>query len=344
MPDIHIIAVDDKEINLMVLEEMAWDIGFEIVTFLNPLEALAHIQSHHVDIMFADYMMPEMDGISLIKASKALQPDLIPVMITAVANDSALKIKALEEGTADFLTKPFDMAELKAKLKNLTVLKKSQNILQNFNKQLEEEVKKATQALLDREHETLRVLSNTAEYRDPETASHIARVANYSKMLARLYGMNENEQDIVYYASPLHDIGKVGISDNILLKPGKLTDEEFDTMKKHPLIGYEILRNAQNAYLQAGAIISITHHEKFDGSGYPNNLAGEEIHIYGRITAIADVFDALTSVRPYKKAWSFEEAMEFIRNQSGIHFDPELVDLFIAHIDEVRDIYQKFEE
>lgn len=342
--DIRIIAVDDKEINLMVLEEMARDIGFEILTFLNPLDALNYVESNPVDILFADYMMPEMNGITLIKLCKVLQPDIIAVMITAVANDSALKIKALEEGTADFLTKPIDMAELKAKLKNLSELKKSQKILKNFNEQLQEEVRKATQTLIDREYETLRVLSNTAEYRDPETASHIARVANYSQMLARLLGMSKEEQEIIFYASPLHDIGKVGISDNILLKPGKLTDEEFAVMKKHPNIGYEILRNAKNIYLQAGAIISITHHEKYDGSGYPEGLSGENIHIYGRITAIADVFDALTSVRPYKKAWNFEDAMQLIREQKGGHFDPVLADLFIDNVEEVRKIYQQFEE
>lgn len=342
--DIRIIAVDDKEVNLMVLEEIAREAGFEILTFLSPADALIYVQSNHVDMMFSDYMMPEMNGLTLIKACKSLQPEMIAVMVTAVSNDAALKIKALEEGTTDFLTKPIDVAELQAKLKNLSIIKRSQNILKNFNEQLQLEVKKATQELIAREHETLRVLSNTAEYRDPETASHIARVANYSKMLARLVGLSVEEQEIVYYASPLHDIGKVGISDNILLKPGKLTDEEFDVMKKHPLIGQDILRDAQNVYLQAGAIISLTHHEKYDGSGYPNKLAGDAIHIYGRITAIADVFDALTSVRPYKKAWSFEEATNFIREQSGRHFDPSLAELFLAHIDEVRQIYIKFEE
>lgn len=342
--DIRIIAVDDKEVNLIVLEEIARDAGFEILTFLSPSDALMYVQANPVDIMFSDYMMPEMNGLALIKACKALQPEMIAVMVTAVSNDAALKIKALEEGTTDFLTKPIDVAELQAKLKNLSIIKRSQNILKNFNEQLQAEVRKATQALIEREHETLRVLSNTAEYRDPETASHIARVANYSKMLARLSGMNAEEQEIVYYASPLHDIGKVGISDNILLKPGKLTDEEFEQMKRHPLIGQDILREVQNVYLQAGAVISLTHHEKYDGSGYPHGISGEEIHIYGRITAIADVFDALTSVRPYKKAWSFEEATEFIRSQSGRHFDPVLAELFLANIDEVRRIYTAFEE
>lgn len=342
--DIQIVAVDDKEINLMILEEIARDVGFEILTFLNPIDAIEHVRNHRVDILFADYMMPQMDGLSLIKVCKTLQPEMITVMITAVDNNTALKINALEEGTADFLTKPIDAAELKAKVRNLSELKRSQNLLKNFNQQLQSEVTKATQTLIEREHETLRVLSNTAEYRDPETASHIARVANYSKMLARAYGMSQEEQDIVFYASPLHDIGKVGISDTILLKPGRLSEEEFDIMKKHSAIGHEILRNAQNVYLQSGAIISITHHEKYDGTGYPHGLRGSDIHVYGRITAIADVFDALTSLRPYKKAWSFDEAMVFIREQSGKHFDPELVDLFLANIDEVRVIYHQYDE
>lgn len=342
--ELNIIAVDDQEFNLLVLEEMCRDIGFQIKTFLDPKIAFEYVTTTPVDILISDYMMPDIDGITLIEKCIALQPEIISIMLTAVADDKALKVRALEVGATDFLTKPIDMAELQAKLKNLSQLKTSQNILKDFNQELQRQVNNATQKLIDREHETLRVLSATAEYRDPETGSHIARVAHYSKMLARLSGLSEEEQELIFYASPLHDIGKVGISDTILLKPGKLTEEEFEVMKHHSMIEYEILKEGQNGYLQAGAIIAKTHHEKFNGSGYPLGLKGEDIHLYGRITALADVFDALTSIRPYKKAWSFEDAVAFLRDNSGSHFDPALVEMFIDNIDEVQGIYHTFAE
>jgi HD-GYP domain-containing protein (c-di-GMP phosphodiesterase class II) len=162
-------------------------------------------------------------------------------------------------------------------------------------------------------------------------------------MLAKLHGLSEYEQEVLFYAAPLHDIGKVGIEDAVLLKPGKLTHEEFERMKQHSTMGYGILANSTNPYLKAGAIVAHTHHEKYNGKGYPKGLCGEEIPLYGRIVAIADVFDALTSIRPYKRAWSFEEAMELIKNEKGEHFDLELADLFINNIDEVRIIYAQFE-
>lgn len=216
--------------------------------------------------------------------------------------------------------------------------------LQDFNVKLQSEIQKATSDLVAREHEALRVISRLAEHRDPETGSHIARVAHYSKMLASACGLSEKEQDTLFYASPLHDIGKVGISDAILLKPAKFSDEEYEIMKTHSQIGYEMLKDSKNPYLQAGAIIAKYHHEKYDGSGYNNGYSGNDIHIYGRITAIADVFDALTSQRPYKKPWSFEEALEFLQKEAGKHFDPILVSLFIENIEEVKSIYMKFEE
>lgn len=341
---LNIIAVDDQEFNLLVLEEMSKQIGFEIKSFLDPLEAYDYLKNNSVDLMLCDYMMPGMDGVELIGKAKQLQPDLISVMLTAVSDNASLKVQALEVGATDFLTKPLNIAELQAKLKNLSALKTSQNVLKDFNSELQRQVEIATKVLIEREEETLRVLSATAEYRDPETGSHIARVAHYSKMLARLYGLSAEEQNIIFYASPLHDIGKVGISDAILLKPGKLTEEEFNTMKTHSMIGYDILKDAKNVYLEAGAIIARTHHEKFDGSGYPSGSKGEDIHVYGRITALADVFDALTSVRPYKEAWSFERAMDLLQSNAGSHFDPKLVEMFVANIDEVRQIYQTFAE
>ncbi|HEX5669940.1 MAG TPA: HD domain-containing phosphohydrolase [Sulfuricurvum sp.] len=183
------------------------------------------------------------------------------------------------------------------------------------------------------QHEMLNLLGEVGETRSNETGNHVRRVSKYSRLLAELYGLNDEDAKLVYSASPMHDIGKIGIPDLILLKPGKLDTEEYDIMKKHSTIGYDILKNSKRPLLEAAAIIAREHHEKWDGSGYPRALSGEEIHIYGRITALADVFDALSCVRVYKKAWPMEQIIEYIVNERGKHFDPDLVDIFMANID-----------
>ena len=223
-------------------------------------------------------------------------------------------------------------------------LRKSQLLLKDKAMLLQEEVNKATFRLKESEHETLQLLGKSAEYKDPETNAHTQRVAYYCKLLARAYGLDENLQDIIFYASPFHDLGKIGIPDNILLKPGKLDDDEFSIMKNHAKIGYEILKGSKSKYLKAGGVIAYNHHEKYDGTGYPNGLKGESIPIFGRITAVADVFDALTSSRPYKKAWSLEEAFDFLIEEKSVHFDPKLVDLFLENKNEVINIHNKFKE
>ncbi|MBN2870041.1 MAG: response regulator [Campylobacterales bacterium] len=308
----------------MLLEALAQE--YEPLTFANPLEVVEYLRHSAVDLLITDFNMPRMDGIELLKKAKEIQPGIMSIMITANGEES-VRIQALDEGVDDFLTKPYSPSEVKLRIKNRHILR------------LEE---RSTQALKEREHEALRILSKTAEYKDPETASHVARVAHYSKLLGRLYGLDKEEQEILFYAAPLHDIGKVGIKDDILLKPGKLDDDEFELMKAHSRVGYEILADAENPYLRAGAVIAQSHHEKYNGRGYPLGLTGEDIPLYGRIVAIADVFDALTSIRPYKRAWSFEEAMELIKSEKGEHFDPVLVDLFVESETQIREIFIRF--
>ena len=195
-----------------------------------------------------------------------------------------------------------------------------------------------------REFETLDVLGRASEYKDPETGAHIARVAYYSKMLSSLLNESLENQDLIFHVAPLHDIGKLGIKDSILLKPGKLTTEEFSVMKKHTLIGYEILKNSNSIFLQKGAEIALTHHEKYDGSGYPSGLEGEEIPLFGRIVCIADVFDALTSKRSYKEPWSLKQAAELIESEKGKSFDPEIATLFLDNFNTVKSIYAANQE
>lgn len=342
--DIRLISIDDNQNNLFLMEAIAAEIGINVTSFDDPVNALMYVLQNEVDIIVIDYMMPNLNGIEFIKEYRNTNKLVPIVMVTAAGSDDNVHKAAFEAGVNDFLSKPVNSTLFNARITTLLTNYKTQILLEDRAKLLESEVQKATKELLESEHEILRILGKTAEYKDPETASHVARVAYYSKMLASAYGLDNNEQELLFYASPFHDIGKVGIEDKILLKPGKLDDEEFVRMKEHAQIGYDILKDSNSKYLKAGATIAITHHEKYDGSGYPNALVGEDIHIYGRIVAVADVFDALTSTRPYKKAWSFEDAINLLKKESGGHFDPKVVTLFIENIDQVKEIFERFQE
>jgi putative two-component system response regulator len=214
--------------------------------------------------------------------------------------------------------------------------------LANRAEWLAAEVAQATAEIAAREKEAILRLSRAAEYRDPETGSHLLRMSNYTRLIAEQLGLSPDEQELLLEASPMHDIGKVGTPDQILLKPGRLTPEEFEIMKQHATIGYEILRDSVSPLLQCAAKLAMAHHEKFDGSGYPQALAGEAIPLHGRIVAVADVFDALTSERPYKKAWTLEAAVDFLKSNSGSHFDPACVEALLAVWPQVLEIRARY--
>lgn len=337
------VSVDDERLNLLIIEEMSAHLPIKITSFTDPLEAVEFIKSaDDLDIAFLDYRMPGMNGVELLKIIRKRFSDIPVVMITAITDDKALKLEALQEGATEFLYKPLENVEFTARILNLMHLRKAQLLLKDRALLLEEEVHKATSEILKREFEAITILGNAAEFRDPETSEHVQRVAMYCRLLAKSVGENKTRQELILHASPLHDVGKIGIPDSILLKPAKLSEEEWIIMKTHTINGYQILHNTEGEYLKAGAIIALTHHEKFDGSGYPKGLSGKDIHLFGRITAIADVFDALTSKRPYKAPWSFDDAVEFIRTNSSSHFDPDLARLFIENIGEVKKIYEEF--
>jgi len=339
---LDILIVDDEMINVLILEEIVLELGHNAVTFESPLKALEYLTDHEPDIMLVDYMMPQMDGITFVTKSRELYPETIAVMITAAGDNTELKHRALKSGMTDFLLKPIDVIEVQLRINNLGELRHSRNLMKAYNNTLEEDIRRATATIRDGYHETLQVLSKVAEYKDPDTSNHVKRVAHFCRIIGKQMGLNQEEQEILFYAAPLHDVGKVSIKDSILLKPGKLTEDEFEEMKHHASKGFTMLEGVKNPYLKAGAEIALSHHERYDGKGYPHGIVGEDIPLYGRITSVADVFDALTSKRPYKEPWSIEKACNLLREESGKQFDPAVVEAFFMAMDEVIQIHKQF--
>lgn len=326
------VVIDDVRTNLTLMRAMGEKLGLTVQGFTCPADALVYMQENSPDIVFTDYMMADMNGLDVVRETSQMKPGIPIVMITAV-DDETLLARALSMGASDFLKKPVQFTEFQARVINILKLRKARLELENHNIRLEEEVRRATNNILNREIESLMILARAAEFRDSNTSGHISRVAEYSVILGMEIGLSKTDIDMLYRSAPLHDVGKIGIPDSILMKPGPLSAEEFETMKTHTEIGYHILKNTKSKYLQAGGVIAWTHHEKFDGSGYPRGIKGDEIPVIGRIVAVADVFDALTTDRIYKKSWPVEEALQFMKLHSGTHFDPELVNAVFRNKD-----------
>jgi len=342
----HVIVVDDNATNLTLFRHLLLKLdGVTVDCFEDPLQAIAWCTEHEPDLILLDYMMPQVDGLEVIRRlrTQAGRTDIPIVMVTA-DTESDVRHRALELGAQDFLNKPVDKIELRARVRNLLALRKSQRQLSDRAAWLAEEVKKATLEIAAREKEAILRLSRAAEYRDPETGAHLLRMSNYAHQIAARLDLPQAEQELLLQAAPMHDVGKVGISDQILLKPGRLTPAEFEIMKQHAVIGYEILRDSASPLLQCAATVALTHHEKFDGSGYPRGLAGDAIPLWGRIVAVADVFDALTSARPYKKPWTLDEAADFLRKGAGNHFDPVCVEAFFDGWAQILSIRARYED
>lgn len=342
----QILVVDDVELNLKLMEHLIRRLpGCTPVLFDSSARALDWCGTNDPDLVIVDYMMPAPDGLAFAAQFRQLPGKQETPMLMVTANtELEVRYRALEAGINDFLTKPIDRTELLSRARNMLRLREAQKQLAGRAAWLETEVRAATAEIAARELETLVRLARAAEFRDPETGAHIQRMAHCSQLIARRIGLSVQQQEILMRAAPLHDVGKLGTPDRILLKPGKLTPDEWEVMKQHAVIGYEILRESASPVIQAGAEIAWSHHEKFDGSGYPRGLAGEAIPLFGRIVAIADVFDALTSTRPYKRPWSVDEAIAFMREQAGRHFDPALLDAFIDVLPEVIGVMQEFRD
>ena len=343
----RVLIVDDRSTARNLLEGLAKSLepGILVESFADPLQALAYMENMTPDLIITDYRMPGMDGIEFtrrVRAKKSLMD--VPLIIVTVVEDRQIRYQALENGATDFLTRPIDPQECRARCLNLLALRRHQKIVSDHSQWLEAQVLVATREIRAREHETLLKLAKAGEYRDEDTGNHILRMAKYARLIAEEMNLTALECDEIESAAPMHDIGKIGIPDQILLKPGMHTPEESIIMRRHPAIGYGILADSPSRYLQMGAVIALGHHEKFDGSGYPQGQVGTGIPLPARIVAVADVFDALTSVRPYKKAWSFQNALEYVQMNSGKHFDPDCVRAFEKRVDGVAQVMRELGE
>lgn len=341
-----ILIVDDQAPNVVLMEKMLHGDGYSNVhTATDPRQVLGLYNEHHFDLILLDLNMPYLTGFEVMDQLRELEPDsYVPILVLTAQPDMKTRLRALESGARDFLTKPFDRLEVLTRIRNMLEVRLMHNQIRDQNKVLEEKVQERTRELADTRFEIIRRLGRAAEYRDNETGLHIVRMSKYSQLLGRVAGMSEQQCELLLNASPMHDIGKIGIPDSILLKPGKLDPDEWEIMKTHPVIGAEILSGHQSELMTMASQIALAHHEKWDGSGYPHGLSGEDIPLEARVVAVCDVFDALTTARPYKRAWPVEDAVAYIYDNSGRHFDPRLTRLCPEILPEILAIRERYAE
>lgn len=329
----NFLVIDDQEYNISLLERILRRAGFSNVhCTTDPKRLVTLFDEVQPDIILLDLHMPEIDGFAALKLLKerVLESNYLPIVVLTADVTPEAKKEALHLGAHDFLTKPLDKTEVVLRINNLLKTRFYHLQLQNQNERLEQRVQERTAKLEQAKLEILELLGRTSEFRDDQTGQHTLRVGRIAKEIATSLGLPQHEAELIERATPLHDLGKIGIPDEILLKPGRFTSEEFEYMKTHTTIGASILEGSLFPVLQLARTIALSHHEKWDGTGYPSGLSGEEIPLAGRIVAIADFYDALTHERPYKRAWSVEEALTEIQKQRGIHFDPQIVDAFMG--------------
>lgn len=355
----RILVADDEQRNRIALTDLLVSQGYEVLQACDGMEALEKTKDLSPDVILLDIKMPKLNGLEVTKiVKKDENMRLIPIIMVTGLDDVRLRIQALKLGADDFLTKPPRMAELTARVRSLAKVKAYNDHMRNYQKELEAQVEKRTQQLKmslqqrqqiheklkDAYRDTIHRLSRAAEYKDEDTGAHLLRLSNYVAMVSREMGLDEAAVESILYAVPMHDIGKIGVPDKILLKPGKLSPEEWQIMKKHTTFGAEILKNSSSDFLKVGRVIALSHHEKWDGTGYPKGLRGSKIPLPGRITAIADVFDALTSKRPYKEAIPIEKSFQIIREGKRKHFDPDIVDAFFRKEDQFVEFRNKYQD
>ncbi len=338
------LIVDDNPTNVMLLQRLVSKVdGCGAICFTDPVAAAAQLGAITFDIALIDYVMPGLDGLKLVQAIRSYsQHEHVPIVVVTSAEDRAVRIDVIEAGANDFLSKPIEVIEFKARVRNLLALRKSQLALSQHAELLQQEIDKAMRDLARREEEIVWRLSRATEVRDSDTGSHIVRMSSICRIIAEEIGLDDKACRLIQVASQMHDIGKVGIPDTILFKPGKLTSDERAIMQKHTTVGESILAGSESELIRTAAEIAATHHERWDGTGYPRRLAGAAIPIAGRLAAVADVFDALISERPYKAPWSLEEAHAFIVAQAGYQFDPICVEAFERRFSEIAAVVKHF--
>lgn len=341
-----IMIVDDEPQNVSSYERLLKFEGFNnIASITDPAKAVDLYKEFKPDIVLLDLDMPYLNGLEVMAQLNKIETEsYIPVLVITARQEDKCVIKALEAGARDYVMKPFNNVELLNRIKNILEVRMLHKDVQRQNEALEEKVQERTCELEDTRFEIIRRLGRASEYRDNETGLHIVRISTMCALLAKTALLDEKHQKLILNASPMHDVGKIGVPDSILLKPGKLNSEEWKIMKTHTVIGAELLAGHDSDLMKMAHVIALTHHEKWDGSGYPFGLKGKNIPIEGRICAICDVFDALTSERPYKKAWSIQDSLEEIYKSSGSHFDPYLVEQFRKVKDEITEIKLKHQE
>jgi len=337
----NVLVIDDQTSNAMLIAEILSGISLDIdvVTFVRPLEAVRYAAENPLDLVVTDFSMPELDGLGIIRQLKGMEHLFdVPIVVVTAHEGMDVRFAALDAGAADFLTRPINQRECQSRCRNLLRMRMFQLQNKRHAEVLQQRVAEVTEDLQSRTMEMLRRLAVVAEKRDSETGQHLVRMARYSKLLARETGFNDAEVHVIGLAAPLHDIGKIGIPDGILLAPRRLTDGELAIMRTHPDIGYEMLQGSTSELMKMSADIARHHHEWFNGGGYPLGLRGEEIPLSARIVAVADVWDALLTTRPYKRPWPEEAAIDHLRGGAGAQFDPMLVEAFLANLESLRSI------
>ena len=338
----NVLIVDDQPSQRTMFRHLLEDISPEVkvTDFGDPVEALLWSQRSSPDLLLLDYRMPKLDGLEFARRfRRPLSHRDVPIILITVVGDEPIRNAALEAGVIDFLVKPVRPRELRSRCRNLLALRQQQQNLKTRAHELERQLLARMHELDEREREILHRLATAIQYRDGGSVAHVERVSRYSAVIAEALGLPEDEVRMIELAAPLRGIGKMGVSDAILLKPGKLDAAEYDQIKKHPRLGYDILSGSSSKFVQVGATIALRHHERWDGSGYPDGLAGEDIPLAARIVAVTDVLEALTTERPYKEAWPMAKAFDYIKSQSGLQFDPAVVDALMARRDRVREIF-----
>jgi response regulator RpfG family c-di-GMP phosphodiesterase len=337
---VELLFVDDNPTNLKVYATIAARIpGAQTNSFVSSAAALVWCESHEPDLIVLDYRMPAPNGIEFIRSYRSRYPQTdTPIIMITGERDRDIRHRALESGASDFLNKPADPVEFLTRVRNLLALRERGKQLERRADTLAIEVRLATREIADRELETITRLMRAMEYRDNETGMHVTRMGQYAAAVGRELELDTAEQEMLLLATPMHDIGKVSTPDTVLLKPGALSPAEWAIMKDHARVGYDILAGSASKVLQQAAEIAHAHHERWDGTGYPNGLRGSDIPLSARICAIGDVFDALISKRPYKEAWTTAAAYTVIERSSGTHFDPLVVKAFFRCSPEIETI------